>query len=229
MSQLSLPTGSGLMANLTRNPVTAVIILICVGVWIGELVVPGFYQFVVLTPALGALEPWRFITSAFAHATNLTHILFNMMALWLLGPGIEHFVGKARYVALYLLSAVGGGVVFVLMTPDTIRGWNTGVVGASGAIFGLFGAMAVLQRLIGQDNRSLWVLILANTAIGFLVPGIAWQAHLGGFLCGLLAAVVIIHCAKQRARGLRDYTWLQLGMLGALIVAAAVVRYQLAL
>lgn len=229
MIQPLLPTRSGLSASLANNPVTSVIILICVGVWVAQLLVPGFYQLVLLTPALGALEPWRFLTSAFAHATNVTHILFNMMALWLLGPGIEHFVGRARFLALYLISAIGGGVVFVLMTPNTIQGWNTAVVGASGAIFGLFGAIAVTQRLIGQDTRSVWVLILVNTAIGFLVPGIAWQAHLGGFLCGLLAATVITHCAKQRARGRRDLTWVLLALLGALIVAAAVAKYQLAL
>ena len=122
------------------------------------------------------------------------HIAFNMYALWILGNALEPAFGRARYVALYLVSAFAGSVGVLLLSPlDTV------VVGASGAVFGLFGALFVVQKKRGGDLRQIVVLLLINAAIGFIIPGIAWQAHLGGLIAGALCAVAIAYApAKNR-------------------------------
>lgn len=209
---------------------------ICVVVWLLQWAVPGFFEAVVLAPAYGAVEPWRFLTSAFAHSYNITHILFNMYALWVLGVSLEGFMGRARFLATYLLSALGGGVAYVLMASPPVPGlpgdlganWYTGVVGASGAVFGLFGALLVLQRFLGQSSRQLVLILLINAVIGFVVPGIAWQAHLGGFLVGIGCAVAVLRGAGDQAGGGHDRTWWYLAGIGVLLVAVTVVKYAIA-
>ncbi len=145
-------------------------------------------------PYLGDTEPWRFLTSAFAHSPRqLLHIVFNMYALWIMGSYLEPMLGRARFAALYLITAFGGSVVYLLLAfPHTIDeinrrdfgAWETAAVGASGAVFGLFGAFLILQRRLGRSAATMYATIGINAVIGFVVPGIAWQAHLGGFLVG---------------------------------------------
>ena len=157
-----------------RPVVTLTIIAICVGVWLLQRVsvqVTGELAFV---PALGASEPWRFLTAAFAHSPGqLLHILFNMYALWILGQYLEPMLGRVRFAALYLVSALGGSVSFLLLaSPLTAAGlpnnsWVTSVVGASGAVFGLFGALIVLNRHLGRSSRQLYILLVINAVIGF--------------------------------------------------------------
>ncbi len=130
-------------------------------------------------------EPWRMLTTAFVHSTGfLLHVGLNMYMLWILGAVLEPMLGRGRFLALYLLSAWGGSVA-VLWLSDLM----TTVVGASGAIFGLMGALVVIQRSFGSPSRQLYILLAINFAIGF-IPGtnISWQAHLGGFVGGVLAA-----------------------------------------
>ena len=170
--------------------------------------VPGLdvtdrYAFV---PALAADEPWRFLTAAFLHATGgpfgLMHILFNMYALFLVGPYLEHVFGRARFVLLYLLSALGGSVAFELLTPDvTPFGFLTSTVGASGAVFGLFGALLVAQRRLKLPLQSIVGVLGVNLLLGFFIPGIAWQAHLGGLVVGAAAAAVLAYAPSRAALG----------------------------
>src|SRR4029453_2598733 len=131
---------------------------------------------------------------------------------------LEPLLGRIRFLAVYLLSAVGGSVGYYLLTPDFPV---AGVVGASGAIFGLFGAMLVIQRHRGGETRQLWVLIAINGVIGFMVPGFAWQAHLGGAITGALCAAAIAYAPKGPRRGLIQFGALAL-VLVVLIVATAV-------
>ena len=156
-------------------------------------------------------EPWRFLTSAFAHG-GLTHIAFNMYALWVMGSYLEPMLGRARFVAIYLLSALGGSVMYLLLStpadrrrdrrPATTGMWWTGAVGASGAVFGLFGAFLVLQRRLGRSAAGMYVIIGINAVIGFVIPGIAWQAHLGGLLTGAaVAAADRLHRPQPRPAG----------------------------
>jgi membrane associated rhomboid family serine protease len=211
-----------------RPVVTLTIIAICVGVWLLQRVsvqVTGELAFV---PALGASEPWRFLTAAFAHSPGqLLHILFNMYALWILGQYLEPMLGRVRFAALYLVSALGGSVSFLLFAwPLTAAGlpnnsWVTSVVGASGAVFGLFGALIVLNRHLGRSSRQLYILLVINAVIGF-VPGIAWQAHVGGFITGAAVAAVITATAAQNRR---RFQLPALVVVLVLLAAAATAKY----
>lgn len=151
---------------------------------------------------VAAGEWYRLITSAFlAPATGLNglgfmDILFNMWALVFVGPSLEGLLGRARFLAVYLLSAVGGGVMYYFLAPP-----NYPAVGASGAIFGLFGACFVLSRRLGLDTRGIVVLIAINLALSFFFHNIiAWQDHIGGLLTGaLLTAAYAYAPRKNRA------------------------------
>jgi len=148
------------------------------------------YQALAYYPPLTPVEPWRMVTSAFLHSpTSILHILFNMYSLFIFGPIIEHAVGRARFVALYLLAAFGGSVAVLFLAPNAV------VVGASGAIFGLLGAFFVIQRRLGGNNMQLLIVIGLNLVIGFIVPGVAWQAHLGGLIVG--AGIAAIYMATR--------------------------------
>ncbi|WP_347109062.1 rhomboid family intramembrane serine protease [Paenarthrobacter sp. S56] len=200
--------------------VTYAIIAVCALVYILQWIIPGevVYQQFAFANFLAAQEPWRILTAAFLHSRSfLLHIVLNMYTLWIFGQALEPLLGRIRYLAVYLLSAVGGSVGFLLLTPDLPP---VGVVGASGAIFGLFGAMLVVQRQRGGDTRQLWVLIAINGAIGFFIQGIAWQAHLGGLITGGLAAAAIAYAPRGK-----NQTALQVGGLVLIAGLLAIVTY----
>src|ERR671920_1585763 len=137
-------------------------------------------------------------------------------------------LGRARFLALYLISAVGGSVGYLLLNPVLVPGQGlVGVVGASGAIFGLFGAMLVVQRHRGGETRQLWVLIAINGVIGFMVPQIAWQAHLGGFVTGALCAAAIAYVPRSPRRNVLQAGGLALVL--ALLAAASWYRVLVAI
>lgn len=172
---------------------------------------------------VAAGEWYRLITSAFlAPATGLSglgfvDILFNMWALVFVGPSLEGLLGRARFLAVYLLSAVGGGVMYYFMAPQ-----NYFAVGASGAIFGLFGAWFVVSRRLRLDTRGIVMLIAINLAFGFFFHNIiAWQDHIGGLLTGaLLTAAYAYAPRKNRA------VWqaLATAVIVALIAVAITIR-----
>lgn len=221
-----------------RPLVTMVIIGICVVVWLAEMASPRVYQQVAFASFLGDTQPWRFLTSAFAHSpTQPLHILLNMYALWILGTYLEPLLGRARFAVLYLVSAFGGSVVWLLLSNPPTAGqantgvdpghWTTGMVGASGAVFGLFGALLVLNRKLGRSSTWMYATLLINAVFGLVVPGIAWQAHLGGFIVGLAGAAVIAYVRHQHGRGHGAQHWIGLVGIAALLVALTVVKYAL--
>src|SRR6266480_1686988 len=144
-------------------------------------------------------EYYRLLTSAFLHEQGVggfgpLHIIFNMWALILVGPALERLLGRLRFLAVYLLSALGGSVLFYLLAPANELG-----LGASGAIFGLFGAYFVVARRLRVNSRSIAGLIVFNLVISFSLAGIAWQAHVGGLLIGgLLTAAYAYAPRRQR-------------------------------
>jgi membrane associated rhomboid family serine protease len=168
-------------------------------------------------PSLGApLEPWRMITSVFMHA-GILHLLFNMYALFIFGQGLEHTLGRARYLTLYLLAGLGGSVAV-----DLIASPFQGVVGASGAIFGLMGAYFIIQRHLGGTNVQLLVLVAINLVIGFIPgAGISWQAHLGGLAAGALIGLIFTKTRNVRQKNTQI---LLLIATGVGLVALTVVR-----
>lgn len=210
-----------------RPVVTWSIIAICVVVWGAEFLVPGFFEAVALIPSYGATEPWRFLTSAFAHSSTIFHIGFNMYALWIVGGSIEPLLGRLRFAIIYLLSALAGGVAFVALSfPGPGGEWNTMVVGASGAVFGLFAALLVVYRFLKIRPWSMLVIIGLNVVIAFVVPNIAWQAHLGGFVYGGVATAIAMRGMRRQAQGKPDQlTWPALGGLFVLLLLITVVKY----
>lgn len=148
----------------------------------------------------GNFEPWRMLTSVFVHSTGLIfHVLLNMYTLWIFGQLLEGLLGRWRFLSLYLISGLAGSVG-VLWLGDP----RTGVVGASGAIFGLLGAFLVIQRRLGGSATQLLILLGINLVIGF-IPGfnIAWQAHLGGLVAGALVGFIFVETRKRDQRGLQ--------------------------
>lgn len=174
--------------------VTYTIIAICVLVFILQNI-PGVGGWVnyfgIYRPPFTELMPWTMITSAFLHG-SIIHILVNMYSLFIIGPILERMLGRIRFLALYLVSALGGSVAVLLLNPAG------GVLGASGAIFGLLAALFVIQRKLVGTNVQLLVIIAINLVIGFL-PGlsISWQAHVGGLVAG--AAVALVYLRTRRA------------------------------
>ena len=165
----------------------------------------------VFDPRVAGSQPWRLITAGFLHSTAFVfpvHLLFNMYALYAFGPALESFLGRARFLVLYLLAIVGGSVAEVL-NYQLIVATNGAIVqatggfisaaqslGASGAIFGLMGALLVGRKAIGLRLGPLLIVAAINLGIGFVVPSIAWQAHLGGL--GIGAAIMAVYLATRR-------------------------------
>ena len=140
---------------------------------------------------VAAGQYYRLVTAAFLHA-GLFHIAVNMFALFQVGPVLERALGRWRFLALYLLAAIGGSVTGYLLAP-----LNQPSVGASGAIFGLFGAYYVVVRRLGGETGSIVVLLGINLVITFSVPNIDWRAHLGGLVIGGLLAAVFAYVPRS--------------------------------
>jgi membrane associated rhomboid family serine protease len=135
---------------------------------------------------------WRMLTSAFLHG-GMLHLVLNMYALYLFGPFVERALGTARFVIAYLTAALAGSVaVYVLAAPTTVT------IGASGAVFGLFGMALLLLLKAKQDVRSLLVLLAINAVISILGPNISWEGHLGGFVAGLALGAVFAYAPRDR-------------------------------
>jgi membrane associated rhomboid family serine protease len=172
---------------------------------------------------VAAGEWYRLITSAFlAPATGLSglgfmDILFNMWALVFVGPSLEGLLGRARFLAVYLISAVGGGVMYYFIAPGDAR-----AVGASGAIFGLFGAWFVVSKRLRLDTRGVVMLIAINLAFSFFFHNIiAWQEHIGGLLTGALLTAAYAYAPRKNRAAVQVVATL---VIVALIVVAVVVR-----
>ncbi|BBC94829.1 rhomboid family intramembrane serine protease [Streptomyces griseofuscus] len=154
---------------------------------------------------------YRLLTAMFLHA-GFTHLLFNMLSLWWIGGPLEAALGRARYLALYAVSGLAGSALTYLLAAP-----NAPSLGASGAIFGLFGATGVLMRRLNYDMRPLFALLVINLIITF-TPGfnIAWQAHVGGLVAGVVTGYAMVH-APRRNRALIQY-----GTCALVLVAVAV-------
>jgi membrane associated rhomboid family serine protease len=161
-------------------------------------------------------EYYRLLTAAFLHA-GVFHILMNMFALAQLGPVLEQALGRLRFVTLYVLSALGGSVLSYLLSDPLDLG-----VGASGAIFGLFGAYYVVVRRLGGETRSIVTLLVINLVITFTVPIIDWRAHLGGLVTGAVLAAAFSYVPRGPQRGRLQA--LACAAVALLLVAAVVAR-----
>ncbi|MEV8532217.1 rhomboid family intramembrane serine protease [Streptomyces sp. NPDC051211] len=137
-------------------------------------------------------EYHRLLTSIFLHQ-EAWHIAGNMLGLWVVGGPLEAALGRARYLTVYLLSGLAGSALVYLLTPP-----NLATLGASGAVFGLFGATAVLMRRMRYDMRPVAGMLVLMLAMTFIPEGISWQAHIGGLVAGALVGAGMVGPAAGR-------------------------------
>lgn len=157
---------------------------------------------------------WQIITSAFTHISPL-HLGMNMLALWFLGPAIERVLGRARFLALYFVSALTASALVLWLAAPT-----TTTLGASGAISGLMGALLILVLRHRGDVRTVVMWIGINVAITVLgSAGISWQGHLGGFVGGIIVTLLLVGLRKTQA-----WQWLAILGVGALTLVAMAAR-----
>lgn len=140
-------------------------------------------EWLMFAPFRSLAMPWTFLTSGFLHG-GIAHVGLNLYALWAVGQVLERSLGHWRYLAVFLVSVFGGHTAVLLLASIGTEAWFTGTVGASGGLFGMFGALLILQRRLGSESAQVLILIVLNFAIGFLYPGISWQGHLGGLIAG---------------------------------------------
>ncbi|MEV7319985.1 rhomboid family intramembrane serine protease [Streptomyces sp. NPDC093970] len=155
---------------------------------------------------------YRLLTAMFLHdPQNYMHIVFNMLSLWWIGGPLEAALGRARYLALYFVSGLAGSALTYLLVAPTGAS-----LGASGAIFGLFGATAVLIRRLNYDMRPIIALLVINLIFTFH-GGIAWQAHIGGLVAGVVTGYAMVHAPRER-RNLIQYGTCALVLLLTLVI-----------
>jgi membrane associated rhomboid family serine protease len=175
---------------------------------------------------VAAGEWYRLITSAFVtpgaglSGLGFVDILFNMWALIFVGPALEGFLGRMRFLAVYLLSALGGAVMYYYLVP----GYHA-AAGASGAIYGLFGAWFVVARRLRLDTRGIVTLIAINLALSFFWHAIAWQAHIGGLLTGALLTAAYAYAPGRNRAALQMLA--TIAVVAALALAVAIRTGQL--
>jgi membrane associated rhomboid family serine protease len=209
----------GLALASGSAPITKALIAINVGIYLitasqgAGLNAPGgslFDKWILYGPLVPHGGWYRLVTAMFLHA-SIIHIGFNMYALWVIGTPVEQYLGRARYIGLYFVSGLAGSAGALLLTP------NTPTLGASGAVFGILGAMMILEwqitgRLAG--NAMTWIVI--NLVIDVFVPGISLGGHIGGLIGGILITLGYAHWRGGRAQ----YGQLGVGgVLGLIVVA----------
>lgn len=168
-----------------RTPVTTVLLALIAVTFVAQYLTQDLVTyFLAYIPELTWSEPWRLVTAALVHG-SLMHILFNGYSLWVMGNLLERTLGSGRFLAVFIAAIVGGNLAVLAF------GMSGSVIGASGGIFGLFAALFVVNRGFGGNNVSLVAIVGINLALGFIVPGVAWEAHIGGLIAGFLATVVI--------------------------------------
>jgi membrane associated rhomboid family serine protease len=161
---------------------------------------------------------WQAVTTGFTHV-EIWHLALNMLALYVFGPALEQIVGRARFLGIYAVALLGSSAFILWLSPE-----YGSTVGASGAIFGLLGALLVVARKARLNSQALLQnlgLGIAISVYGFISGGVSWQGHLGGFVAGALAAVVIAYAPKSR-RSLVQ--WVGLGTITAVLLVLAGVR-----
>lgn len=173
--------------------------------------VGGVWQWV---PGVLDGAPWQTLTSAFTHVEPF-HLATNMLSLFFIGPIVEQGFGRVRFLVIYLLSALSSSVAVAWISDPM-----SSTVGASGAIFGLLGALVILARRVRGNLQLIGTILLLNLAVPFFVPGVSMEGHIGGLVGGLALAALIVYAPQPRER----WQWLGFGAFVLVCVAALVVR-----
>lgn len=178
------------MFEMKRSATLSLITLIS-GAYLLDLVYPSFYQYTALFgPLVQSGEIWRLFTVALVHG-GLTHLFFNMFSLLVLGNPIEAALGKVRFLVIFFTSLLTGSLASIYLNS-----YPHISVGASGAIFGLFGAFIAMRRMISEGARDIYVIIGLNFVFGFILGGVDWRAHLGGLVGGYLTTALLLRITR---------------------------------
>jgi membrane associated rhomboid family serine protease len=161
---------------------------------LGDVLIANFALF---APSVANGQWWLLITAGFLHG-SIIHLFFNVYILWVLGSQLENIVGKTKLIIIYLISLLGGSFASYLFSP-----FGSYSIGASGAIFGLMGAMLVVGRKRNLDISQITTLVVINVVIGFVLSGIDWRAHLGGLAAGALITWVLINATSLKGKNQR--------------------------
>lgn len=197
-----------------RPIVTYAIIAITALTFLLQFAVPGLQRELLYAGILTGSEPWRMLTAALLHSQGMIfHILFNMYLLYAIGGMLEPLLGRARFLALYILSAIGGSVAVLWLEDPRVA-----VIGASGAVFGLFGALLIIMRQRRVNYTGILVTVAINLVLGF-IPGfnISWQAHVGGLMVGLAMGAIFAYTPAGPRRATLQWVGI------AVVVAALLV------
>jgi membrane associated rhomboid family serine protease len=215
----------------TEALVTKALIAINVGIYLitavqgNGLNAPGgalFDKWFLYGPFVAQGDWWRLITAAFLHA-SIIHIGFNMLALWWIGAPVEQYLGRARYLGLYFVSGLAGSAGALVATPHSVT------VGASGAIFGILGAMLIIEwQATGRLGGNALTLIVLNLVLGFAFNGSGGNISIGGHIGGLIGGILSTLAFARWGKGHAAYGRLGFAGLAGLIavaVASIVISY----
>lgn len=167
-----------------------------------------FDAWVMWWPGVAGGQWWRVVTSGFLHF-NIVHIAMNMIALWIIGRELEIVLGRLRFTTVYGLSLLGGSALMFLLSAAG--------AGASGAIFGLMGGVLIACYRLKINPRPILIVIALNVVITFTIPGISWEAHIGGFVIGAVATFALLYAPRAHRKQV------QWGSMAALLVALVLV------
>ncbi len=176
-----------------RSATIGLITIIC-GFFLWQKIDPLIiynFRLLALVDLQSSSEWYRLFTVALMHdqISDLPyHLAFNMLALYSLGNQIETVLGRSKFLIIFFASLLAGSLTSAYFLP-----FNEFSIGASGAVFGLFGAILVIYRKYRADIKSVLITVGLNLAIGFTIPNIDWRAHVGGLLGGAVVAKVLIH------------------------------------
>jgi membrane associated rhomboid family serine protease len=178
------------MFKMKRSATLSLITIICTA-YLADQLYPQFYEYTALFgPLVQSGEVWRLFTVALVHG-GLTHLFFNMFSLLVLGNPVEATLGKARFLIIFFVSLLTGSLSSVYLSSYPYIS-----VGASGAVFGLFGAFIAMRKMIREGVRDIYLIIGLNFIFGFILGGVDWRAHLGGLVGGYLTTAVLLRITR---------------------------------
>jgi membrane associated rhomboid family serine protease len=192
-------TKNRFIPNQKNTPITKFISISLVTVYVfqfllGDVLIANFALF---APSVTNGKWWLLITAGFLHG-SIFHLLFNAYILWIIGSQLESIVGNIKFLIIYFFSLVGGSLASYWFSP-----FGSYSIGASGAIFGLMGAMLVIGRKRNLDISQITTLVVINVVIGFVLSGIDWRAHLGGLAAGAFIAWVLLNATSLKEKNQR--------------------------
>jgi membrane associated rhomboid family serine protease len=182
--------------NQKNTPVTKFLSISLIVVYVAQFLLGDVLiaNFALFAPSVANGKWWLLITAGFLHG-SIIHLLFNVYIFWVIGSQLESIVGNIKFIIIYFVSLLGGSLASYIFSP-----FGSYSIGASGAIFGLMGAMLVVGRKRNLDISQITTLVAINVVIGFVLSGIDWRAHLGGLATGAFITWVFLNATSLKEK-----------------------------